>query len=275
MRSNRRPVDNGEKDEGMRCPVNSNFHRGQLSDDGHLQAVVGLTGGILFIAPIEDKSESNAPTLKDAAESLQLHIVNFEAATESSERQNAVTRSELLKLAELTSKTMLSLADAARAEFDEVNRARKQLEVDRTQLEADLLQLERLGGQMPVLERKKAEKVTFNFRGKCYGTSIDTLCSGEDNFFTCLLGGKWVAKSDEGDGAIFIDRDGTAFRQIQNYLRDGHNASFPDEVNTPTSIAKDAAFFGLPDLATRAREERRARAQSDSQSLTHPPDEYY
>ncbi|RKO93311.1 hypothetical protein BDK51DRAFT_27509 [Blyttiomyces helicus] len=82
-------------------------------------------------------SESIAPTLKEAAEALQLHISNFEAATASSEKQNAVTRSELLKLAEITRKTMLSFTDQARAELDEVKKARNQLEADRSQLETD------------------------------------------------------------------------------------------------------------------------------------------
>ncbi|RKO85437.1 BTB/POZ protein [Blyttiomyces helicus] len=226
--------------------------------------------------------------LDEAIKAVELQVATFDTAAASAERHSAVSRSELLKFADLTSKAMyaedsksmaethklsevakgiaaasLSLANEAKAGLDQVRKAREQVEADR-------LELEKLRERTAVLERAQATKVTLNVGGQLFDTSIDTLRSAGDSFFACLFGGKWVAKSDAHDGSIFIDRDGTHFRHILNSLRDGDKTVLPNDAATLSSIAAEADFFGMPDLATRVRNQLQ---QKDADTLnSNAPD---
>ncbi|RKO93828.1 BTB/POZ protein, partial [Blyttiomyces helicus] len=216
-------------------------------------------------------NDRTSPALEEATRALELQVTNLEAASASSERQGAVARSELIKFADLTSKAMhvedskavskarelcrgardiaaasLSLADRAREELNRVKKERKELEAYR-------LQLEKIREQMAVLERKQTTKVKLNVGGYHFETSVDTLRSAGDSFFTCLFDGKWIANPDESDGSIFIDRDGRNFHHILNHLRDGSKAILPADAETLKNIANEADFFGLLDLAILAR----------------------
>ncbi|RKO83176.1 hypothetical protein BDK51DRAFT_33268 [Blyttiomyces helicus] len=148
-------------------------------------------------------SDSVAHALQEAAHAVELQVADFESAAASTEKQSAVARSELLKLPP--------------------SRERKELEADR-------LQLVKLREKMAVLERKQTTKVKLNVGGHQFETSVDTLRSAGDSFLECLFGGKWIAKSDENDGSIFIDRDGRNFHHI--LFRDGAKAVLPSYANT-------------------------------------------
>lgn len=66
----------------------------------------------------------------------------------------------------------------------------------------------------------------------------------------------------EPDGSYFIDRDGTHFRYILNYLRDGDSVQLPDFHSTRVHVVLTGARAEVPDaqmfstyreLATEAR----------------------
>ena len=61
-------------------------------------------------------------------------------------------------------------------------------------------------------------------RGQTFQTTVGTLSSDPDCYFSCLLRGKYEVASDESQQShlsYFIDRDPTHFRHILNFLRDG------------------------------------------------------
>ena len=60
--------------------------------------------------------------------------------------------------------------------------------------------------------------VSLNVGGKCFKTSLATL-QKEHSFLSVLLNGSWG--ENEQDSEIFIDRDGSRFVHVLNYLRDG------------------------------------------------------
>lgn len=63
--------------------------------------------------------------------------------------------------------------------------------------------------------------VRLSVGGALFETSIDTLCRDANSMLAAMFSGRHNATTDE-DGRYFIDRDGTHFRYILNYLRDGN-----------------------------------------------------
>ena len=57
--------------------------------------------------------------------------------------------------------------------------------------------------------------------GQHFETSLDTLTRDGSSMLAAMFSGRHNVLKDE-DGRYFIDRDGTHFRYILNYLRDGN-----------------------------------------------------
>ena len=63
--------------------------------------------------------------------------------------------------------------------------------------------------------------VRLSVGGQHFETSIDTLGRDQSSMLAVMFSGRHNVITDE-DGRYFIDRDGTHFRYILNYLRDGN-----------------------------------------------------
>ena len=74
-----------------------------------------------------------------------------------------------------------------------------------------------------------------------------TLMRHSDSFFAKLLSGVLPTDCD-ASGAIFIDRDGTHFRYILNYLRDGSVHLPPDDAQLRNELLSEANFYQLRPL---------------------------
>ncbi|CAH3128269.1 unnamed protein product [Pocillopora meandrina] len=95
---------------------------------------------------------------------------------------------------------------------------------------------------------KKLEHVHFsstiqlNVGGHRFTTSLQTLTKDPNSMLAAMFSGKFEMKPSE-DGTFFIDRDGTHFRFVLNYLRTGKltkkGATFLDE------LAEEAAFYQI------------------------------
>ena len=96
---------------------------------------------------------------------------------------------------------------------------------------------------------KKLDQVHFsstvklNVGGQYFATSVQTLRKDPNSMLAAMFSGKFDTKPSE-DGSFFIDRDGTHFRFMLNYLRDGEltlpkGATFLDE------LRKEAAFYQI------------------------------
>lgn len=74
-----------------------------------------------------------------------------------------------------------------------------------------------------------------------------TLMRHADSFFAKLLNGALPSQRVEG-GAFFIDRDGTHFRYILNYLRDGSVYLPPGDHQFRFELLQEANFYQLEPL---------------------------
>lgn len=69
------------------------------------------------------------------------------------------------------------------------------------------------------MKRLQSEKIKLNVGGQIFVTSITTLTKDPDSLLARMFGPNGTAVP-EADGSYFIDRDGTYFRYVLNYLRD-------------------------------------------------------
>lgn len=90
-------------------------------------------------------------------------------------------------------------------------------------LDAFVGEKKRLESQWQKIEQQNKisdSKVHLNIGGHLYMTSVDTLSQDPESLLAIMFSGKKGLKR-EPDGSYFFDRDGTHFRHILNYLRDG------------------------------------------------------
>ena len=94
---------------------------------------------------------------------------------------------------------------------------------------------------------KKLENVHFastiklNVGGQHFTTSLQTLTKDTGSMLHAMFSGRFDTKPAE-DGSYFIDRDGTHFRYILNYLRTGELV-FPEDKVVRRELLSEAEFY--------------------------------
>ncbi|CAF4683036.1 unnamed protein product [Rotaria sp. Silwood2] len=92
-------------------------------------------------------------------------------------------------------------------------------------------------------------RVKLDVGGEKFSTSVDTLTSEKNTFFTALFSKQWQLDKDPDDGSIFIDRNGKIFTYILEYLRT--NAVPPNAMKDEiflNSLVIEAEYFRLHSL---------------------------
>ena len=114
------------------------------------------------------------------------------------------------------------------------------------------------------------DKVMLNVGGTRYTTSVQTLTSVPNTFFTSMFSGRFdlTLDADDDDGAHFIDRDGSRFRHILDYLRDPTGFELNADLTTAQrrELLKEAEFFCVAPLVTILRQ---SQVRSDFEAGGH------
>ena len=96
---------------------------------------------------------------------------------------------------------------------------------------------------------KKLDQVHFsstvklNVGGQYFTTSVQTLRKDPNSMLAGMFSGKFDTKPSE-DGSFFIDRDGTHFRFILNYLRTG-KLTLPEGATFLKELEEEAEFYQI------------------------------
>ena len=85
--------------------------------------------------------------------------------------------------------------------------------------------------------------VKLNVGGQHFTTSMQTLKKDPNSMLAAMFSGKFEMKPCE-DGSFFIDRDGTYFRFILNYLRSGE-LILPEGATFLKELEAEAKFYQL------------------------------
>ena len=131
----------------------------------------------------------------------------------------------------------------------------KMIQKEKDQLQKEKDQLQKDIQLMSKMNKIQDSCIKLNIGGHLYTTSTLTLTRDPQSMLATMFSGKHSIIK-EGDGSCFIDRDGTHFRYILNYLRDG---GFNDDMlsgdnDTRTELLVEAKYYqlsGLVDLLKR------------------------
>ena len=105
--------------------------------------------------------------------------------------------------------------------------------------------------------------VKLNVGGQQFVTTRTTLCAVEGSMLASMFcKDSQFAPPLEMDGAIFLDRDPTAFPYLLNYLRDSCRLVGELPKDILARLRADADCFGLVDLVQRCNE-RLSKPQSE------------
>ncbi|KAJ8038632.1 BTB/POZ domain-containing protein KCTD6 [Holothuria leucospilota] len=92
----------------------------------------------------------------------------------------------------------------------------------------------------------KDSYVCLNVGGTLYSTTLSTLTSVSDSMLESMFR-EGIPATQDPDGHIFIDRDGTMFRYVLNFMRD-KKLCLPSTFVEYDQLLAEAEFFQLPDL---------------------------
>jgi len=85
--------------------------------------------------------------------------------------------------------------------------------------------------------------ITLNVGGHHFTTSVQTLTNDSNSMLAAMFSGRFELEPCE-DGAFFIDRDGTYFRYILNYLRTG-KLTLPKDATFLKELQEEAEFYQI------------------------------
>ncbi|KAL3832714.1 hypothetical protein ACJMK2_024331 [Sinanodonta woodiana] len=162
----------------------------------------------------------------------------------------------------LRSELEMKLSDADKKETELTNMAADLIEKEKdlqsklglykTALGEFMAKKRQLENELKKIESQNAMAETtiqLNVGGHIYQTSTVTLTKIEGSLLSVMFDGRHAIKREK-DGNYFIDRDGTNFRYILNYLRDGPKAvnSFPETPQLLQELAIEAEYYELKEL---------------------------
>lgn len=123
----------------------------------------------------------------------------------------------------------------------------KEIESLRLQLEKEKQLFKKEKKMMKEVKRFQRERIKLNIGGHKFETSLTTLTKHPSSMFAAMFSGRHRMEPDE-DGYYFIDRDGTYFIHILNFLRDA-SLNIPEDRVLLQWLTNEAKFYMLPELA--------------------------
>ena len=102
---------------------------------------------------------------------------------------------------------------------------------------------------MAELNRISGQKITLDIGGYKCSTSLQTLRAESESVLGTMFSGRHPI-TKQNDGSVFIDRDGTHFRIILNYLRGGITSSeqLPNNKLQLSELLTEANYYQLKGL---------------------------
>ncbi len=142
--------------------------------------------------------------------------------------------------------------ESLRLDKERVNKEEEEFEDRETKFEEELKQMENI-------HKIQESKIKLDIGGHNYTTSINTLRRDSESMLAAMFSGRHELKK-ESDGSYFIDRDGTYFRYILNFLRDGYidAGTLPTDNVTLKELLREAKYYQLTALVTFLEEKLQA-----------------
>ena len=117
-----------------------------------------------------------------------------------------------------------------------------------------------------IFEGRIPSIVKLNVGGKRFTTSLQTLARDPNSMLAAMFSGRHEVETTE-DGSFFIDRDGTYFRFILNYLRNGE-LILPEGVTFLAELEAEAKFYQVQGLLDELKTIKTLKVFEESVILT-------
>jgi hypothetical protein len=101
---------------------------------------------------------------------------------------------------------------------------------------------------LPLAAYVPNDQIRLNVGGMLFQTTIQTLLSEPHSYFCSRFSGRYQEAPSAFDASYFIDRDGSHFRHILNWLRDG--VLHVTDEDTLHQIARESEYYQLHRLLT-------------------------
>eukprot|EP01112_Ceratiomyxa_fruticulosa_P010048 TRINITY_DN2638_c0_g1_i1.p1 TRINITY_DN2638_c0_g1~~TRINITY_DN2638_c0_g1_i1.p1 ORF type:complete len:350 (-),score=60.55 TRINITY_DN2638_c0_g1_i1:258-1307(-) len=138
-----------------------------------------------------------------------------------------------------------------------INEEREQLKQERDQYENEKKAFEQ--NRLKVQTFHHGKPIVLDIGGRKFSTTLDTLTNQPDSFFSAMFGGYIPLKPSE-DGSFFIDRDGTYFNYILNYLRTGEWIIPQNKPYLIKMLLLEAEFYQISELIKELGGDTRSRS---------------
>lgn len=149
-------------------------------------------------------------------------------------------------------KTMEEKLNSDRADFDremvlQQEKAQASFAKEILEFENEKEKLEMEKERMKKVYNFQSNKVKLDVGGHVFSTSLTTLRRDPESMLAVMFSGRHELV--EEDGTFFLDRDGTYFRHILNFLRDGFQPdTLPQEEVVLKQIQAEANYYQLNGL---------------------------
>ncbi|XP_025097018.1 uncharacterized protein LOC112565650 isoform X2 [Pomacea canaliculata] len=183
-----------------------------------------------FAARIEELASLETAIMSETSNSEE-RLAELKVRLCAVEERDSLLREQEQQLA----KERIKFEEECKKEREELARQWQQLRDEITRMEE--------------MNRIQKGRIKLDVGGHVFTTSQLTLTRDSDSMLAAMFSGRHGVKKEE-DGTIFIDRDGTHFRYILNYLRDGglSTDALPRNRQTLRELRNEAVYFQLHGL---------------------------
>ena len=94
--------------------------------------------------------------------------------------------------------------------------------------------------------------IQLDVGGLRFSTTLSTLRAVPDSMLSLMFSGRFPLLT-QADGSHFIDRDGTHFRHILNYLRDGARFVVPTDLQACRELLREVEYYQIVPLILKLR----------------------
>ena len=97
------------------------------------------------------------------------------------------------------------------------------------------------------------EVITLNVGGAIYTTTLSTLTRYPESMLGAMFNGQYIPTKMDKQGHYFIDRDGSMFKYILQYLRSGE-LCLPTDFNDLELLRAEVDYFQIPGLVDKVQD---------------------
>jgi hypothetical protein len=187
----------------------------------------------------DERKSAEAERAQLLAEARATAATTTETAEDEDEEITRKVKEERARLLAEAAETAAKVKEDATAEAEEITRKARE----------GLAAFEAEKAAMEQAHTFQNNKILLNVGGHKFKTSRQTLTSVPDTYLASMFSGRFELAPDGAERSYFIDRDGTHFRHILNFLRD--SGSF--KLNSGLTEAQreelkvELEFYGLLD----------------------------